>query len=103
MDQSVGLRVTSKSRFKTFLENFVELGLQRVNVTDAGRARRHPFSLLLLEFEEIEIVAAVWNSFRARESFVGNREERKAWRQGERFLRTGEHDVDPERVHVDFQ
>ncbi len=50
----------------------------------AGRGYYFDF----LEFEEIEIVAAVRNSFRARQGFFRYGEERKPWRQGERFLRT---------------
>src|SRR2546430_7021828 len=102
MDQSVGPRVTSKSRFKTFFENLVELGLKSVNVADAWRARGHPFGLLFLKFKKIEIVTAPHNFFGARESFFGNRKERKARRQRERLLRASEHGVDPERVHVDL-
>src|SRR3954468_24636782 len=34
--------VTSVTRLETFLENFVQLELERVNMSDARRARRHP-------------------------------------------------------------
>ena len=66
-----------------------------------GVRRRHPFGLLFLEFEEIEVIAAIVLFFGAREGFFGNGEEGKAGRKGERFLRAGEQDVDAERVHVD--
>src|SRR4029077_11007786 len=46
--------VTSVTRLKPFLENFVKLGLERVNVSDARRARRHELSLLAFELQEIE-------------------------------------------------
>ena len=68
---------------------------------DAGRARGHQFGLLFFEFEKIEVVAAIFLFFGARESFLGNAEKRKTWRKGERFLCPGEHDVDAERVHRD--
>src|SRR4029077_18103110 len=46
--------VTNVTRLKPFLENFVKLGLERVNVSDARRARRHELSLLAFELQEIE-------------------------------------------------
>src|SRR3982751_5235295 len=47
--------VTSVTRLEAFLEDFVQLELKRVNVSDARRARRHPLSLLVFELQEIEI------------------------------------------------
>src|ERR1700738_3649243 len=91
-----------KARVEPFVEDFVELGLQSEDVADAGRGWRHPFGLLLFEFEEIEIVTAISLFFGASKSFLGNREEREAGWKGERFLRAAEHDVDAERIHVDL-
>src|SRR5437773_6206075 len=64
--QRVRARVSSKTRLQAFLENFVKFGLQRVNVRDARRARRYPFSLTFLELKEIEIKSAIRNFFSAR-------------------------------------
>src|SRR5213075_462495 len=72
--ERIGACVTSVTRFKTFLENFIELELERVNMPDARRTRRHPLRLLALELQEIEIKSAIGN-------FVG---------PFERFLRNGE-------------
>ncbi len=91
-----------KACIESFLENFVELGLQRVNVRDARRALGYPFGSLLFEFKEIEIETAVRNFFGAHEGFFGNGEQRKTGRERERFLHAGQHDVDAERVHVDL-
>src|SRR4029077_2650875 len=91
-----------KTRVEALLENLLKLRLQGVNMRDARRARRHPFCLLLFEFDKIEIEAAICDLFGAREGFVGNGEKRNPWREGERFLRASEHDVDAERVHADL-
>src|SRR6266550_7019691 len=79
----VRARVSSKTRLQTFFENFVKLELQRVDVRDAGRARRYPFSLIFLELQEIEIKSAIWNFFSARECFFGGGEQRKTRRQSQ--------------------
>src|SRR6266480_98608 len=68
----VRARVSSKTRLKALVENFSKLELQRVDVRDAGRARRYPFSLIFLELQEIEIKSAIWNFFSARECFFRN-------------------------------
>src|SRR5438045_8299748 len=94
--------VTSVTRFKTFLENFIELELERVNVSDARRTRRHPLRLLVLELQKVEIKSAIRNFVGPFERFLRNRKQRESWRQRERLLRSGEHYVDPERIHVDF-
>src|SRR4029078_3373161 len=89
--------VTSITRLKAFLENFIEFGLERMNVSDAWCTRRHVLSLFALEFEEIEIESAVLYFPRAYKRLFRNGEQRKSRRQRERFLRSGEHHVDPER------
>src|SRR5437763_6941233 len=91
--------VTSVTRFKTFLENFIELELERVNVSDARRTRRHPLRLLVLELQKVEIKSAIHNLVGPFESFLRNRKQRESWRQRERLLRSGEHYVDAKRVH----
>src|SRR5438477_13146171 len=68
-------------------------------MTDAGRAGSHKFVLLFFEFEKIEVITAIFLFFGASKCFFGNAEKRKTRRKGERFLRAGEHDVDAERVH----
>jgi len=102
MHKRVRARMSIKACIETFLENFVELRLQGVNVRDAGRAWRHPLGVLFFEFEKIEIETAVRDFLGARKSLFGNGEERETRRQCERFLRAGQHDVDAERVHVDL-
>src|SRR5262249_33709393 len=59
--ERVGAYVTSVTRFETFLENFIEFELERMNVPNARRARRHPLRLLALELQEIEIKSAIRN------------------------------------------
>ena len=102
MDECIGARMTRETCLEALLKNFVQLRLQGVNVADTRGALSHPFGLLFPELEEVEIVAAVRDVFGARERLVGNREEGKAGRKGERFLRAGEHHVDAECVHVDL-
>src|SRR3954463_14941134 len=94
--------VTSITRFEAFLENFVQLELERVNVSDARRARCHPLSLLASELQEIEIKSAIRNFVGSFERFVRNRKQRKARRERECFLRSSKHYVDPKPVHVDL-
>src|ERR1043166_7490700 len=94
MHQRVRARVPSEARLEAFLENLVELELQRVYVPDARRAGRHPLSLLLPELEKIEIESTVRNLFRAREPFFRNGQQRKPRWQRQRFLRAGQHHVD---------
>src|SRR5438105_11978108 len=50
----------------------------------------------------MEVIVAILLFFGASKCFFGNAEKRKARRKGERFLRAGEHDVDAERVHRDW-
>ena len=76
--------------------------MQSEDVADARRARRHPFGLLFLEFEKIEIVAAIFLFFGSGKDFFGSTEQRKTRRQRERFLRAGKQDVDSELVHFDL-
>src|SRR6266545_3250454 len=64
--------VTSVTRLETFLENFVQLVLERVNVSDARRARRHPLRLLFLELQKIEIKSAIRNFVGPFERFLRN-------------------------------
>src|SRR5215212_1804643 len=51
--------VTSVTRFEAFLENFIELGLKRMNVPYAWRAWRHVLSLFPFELQKIEIKSAI--------------------------------------------
>src|SRR5262245_53244036 len=57
--ESICARMTSITHLKTFLENFIELGLERMNVPDAWRTRRHELSLLALKLQKIEIKSAI--------------------------------------------
>src|SRR5215472_4599394 len=57
--ERIRARVTSVTRFEAFLENFVELGLERMNVPNARRTRRHELSLLALKLQKIEIKSAM--------------------------------------------
>src|SRR6476620_9665537 len=70
--ERIGACVTSVTRLETFLENFVQLELERVNVSDARRARRHPLRLLAFELQEIEIKSAIWNFVGSFERFLRN-------------------------------
>src|SRR5947208_9962032 len=97
--QRVRPRMSSKTGVEALIENFVKLGLQSVDVRDAGRAWRYPFSLIFLELKEIEIKSTVRNLFSARECFFRNGEQRKTRRQSQSFLRAGEHHVDAKRFH----
>src|SRR5919109_30228 len=59
MHERIGADVPSVTRFEAFLENFIELGFERMNVSDARRAWRHPLGLLASELQEIEIKSAI--------------------------------------------
>src|SRR6059036_395386 len=81
--QRVRASVSCKTRLKAFLENFFKLKLQSVDVRNAGRALRHPLSLLILELQEIKIKSAIRNLFSASKRFFRNGKQRKARRQGQ--------------------
>src|SRR5437773_8249144 len=100
--QRVRARVSSKTRLEALVGNFFKLGLQRMNVRDAGRAWRYPFSLAFLELKKIEIKSAILNFFSARECFFRNGKQRKTRRQSQSFLGAGQHHIDAKRVHLDF-
>src|SRR5262245_33809193 len=102
MHKRIGARVTGVTRFKSFLKNFIELELERMNMPDARRTRSHVLSLLALELEEIEIKSAIRDFAGTCKTFFRNGEQRKSRRQRECFLRSGKHHVDPKRVHLDF-
>src|SRR4029077_8944145 len=102
VNERICARVTSVTRLEAFLENFVQLELERVNVSDARRARRQPLRLLAPELQKIEIKSAIRNFVGPFERFLRNGEQRKARRQRECFLRSSKHYVDPERIHVDL-
>ena len=59
LNQRMGTLVTRKSVLQSFGKYFVELGLQRVDMPNTGRARRHKFALLSFEFEKIEVITAI--------------------------------------------
>src|SRR5262249_36503776 len=61
--------MTSVTRLESLLQNFLKLGLERVNVPDARRTRRHPLRLLVPELQEIEIESAIRNFAGAFERF----------------------------------
>ena len=75
MHERIGAGVSSKALLQAFFENFAELGLQCMDVSNARSAWRHPFCLLLLELEEIEIKSAVRDLFCARERLIRNRKQ----------------------------
>src|SRR6478672_414001 len=70
--ERIGACVTSVTRLEAFLENFVQFELERVNVSDARRARRHELRLLAFELQEIEIKSAIRNFVGSFERFVRN-------------------------------
>src|SRR6266566_6776723 len=100
--QRVRASVSSKTRLKALVENFSKLRLQRMNVRDAGRAWRYPFSLVFLELKKIEIKSAILNFFSARVCFFRNGKQRKTRRLSQSFLGAGQHHIDAKRVHLDF-
>ena len=88
---------------RAFGLDVVELRLERVEERDDGRAGRHAVLVVFLEFDEVEVVAAVRHGGGAVEGFLGDREEREAGREGEGLLRTGDEHVDAEFVFLDRQ
>src|SRR6478672_3601207 len=70
--ERIGACMTSVTRLEAFLENFVQLELKRVNMSDARRARRHKLRLLALELQEIEIEPAIRNFVGPFERFLRN-------------------------------
>src|SRR5437016_14456771 len=75
--QRVRASVSNEARLKAFLENFFKLGLQSVDVRNAGRALRHPLSLFFFELQEIKIKSTAWNPLRPTKCFFGGGEQRK--------------------------
>src|SRR5439155_1147009 len=82
--QTIGDGLPRVARFHAFLEDLIELRFERVNLSDARRARRHPLGLLVSALQEIEIKSAIRNFLAACESLFRNGEQRKARRQRQR-------------------
>src|SRR5262249_57792958 len=76
--QRIGAGMTSITRIEAFLENFVELELERVDVPNAGCAQRHPLRLLFPELQEIKIKPAVCNFFGPCACFLRTPQQRKS-------------------------
>lgn len=90
--------VAEETGFEAFVEDVVELGGEGVNVADAGGAGGHVLLGVFLEFEEIEVVAAVLDGGGFFEGGGGAGEEGEAGREGEGFLGAGEEEVDAEFI-----
>src|SRR5215470_17014529 len=75
----IGACVTGVTRVEAFLKDFVEFGLERMNVSDAWCTRRHVLSLLVLELEEIKIESAVRYFPGACKRLFRNGKQRKPW------------------------
>src|SRR5258707_748042 len=65
----------------------LDLALQRVEMRNARRGRRHARLLVLLEFEEIEVVTAVLDCLRLRAGLLRHRKHRRTGGQRQRLLR----------------
>src|SRR5262249_19659789 len=71
----IGACVTRVTRFETLLENFIELELERVNMSNARRTRRHELRLLCPELQKIEIESAIRNFPGASKRLFRNRKQ----------------------------
>src|SRR6266404_176147 len=60
LNKRVATLVAREAVLQSFGKYFVELRLQRVNMTDTRSTRRHEFALLFFEFEKIEIITAIF-------------------------------------------
>ena len=82
-----------------FLENVVQLRVQGVDVPGGRGARGHELFPVFVEFDEVEIVAAVGHGGGADTGPFARAEERQSRRQSQRLLTSGEQHVDAQFVH----
>src|SRR5688572_29834632 len=83
----------------SFGKNLRELRLQREDVRNRWGRWRHVVGLIFFELAEIEIIAARIDLRRAEQGTLTRGEERQSRRKGERLLRPGEEDINPELIH----
>ena len=100
-DHRVGLGMACLACDEAFFGDFAEDVLQSEDDRNRRRARRVIDRSIFREFDEVKIIAAVFDGFGAFHSRFRNCEKGHPWRQRKRLLHTGEHDVDVVRVHVD--
>src|SRR5687768_10007551 len=72
----------------------VELRGERVEQRDRGRVRRLVLQYALVEFDEVEVDAAILLRPGALEDVLARDAERQSRRQCKRLLRPGEHEVE---------
>ena len=95
----VELGVTGITVFHPLLKNIVEFRLQCPDVPGGGRARRHELLPVFVEFDDVEVVAAVGCGCGAGPRAFAGAEKGQPGRQGEGLLTTGEKNVDAEVIH----
>jgi len=99
VNEGIGFGVALVTIRQPLSENIVELRLEGVDMPNARGGRSHIAFLVLLEFEEVEVIAAVSLCLRACETFFRDGKEGETRRQRECFLAAGEEEVDPEFIH----
>src|SRR4051812_12434799 len=95
--------MTQVTRFEAFRENIIQLRRKRIDMADAGGARGHALFRILLELEEIEIVASIFHFAGAFEGGGGAGKNSEAGRQREGLLCAGQKHVDPKLVKRYFR
>ena len=96
----VSLGVPGVACFEPFGEEFSQFGLQRVDERNGWGARGHVLERVLLELEEVEVVAAGLNGGSLGQRGGGGDEDGESGGQGEGFLGAGEEEVDAEVVEA---
>ena len=101
VDHRVVFLVACEAFFDAFIFDHAEDVLESEDQRDGRRRWRIVFLGIFCELDEVEIVAAVGNAFRAFDGGLRAGEHREAGWQGEGLLHTGEKNIDAERIHVD--
>ena len=99
----VRLLVSRKTIFEPFGEEIVELGTQRIDVSDARRAGRHALLGVFLELDEVKVITAILGRRRFGERGGRRGKYRKPRRQRKRLLRSRQEDVNAQFVELDRQ
>src|SRR3954452_14128830 len=90
--------MTAKTSFQSFTENIFEFGSERINMTDAGRARGHALLSVLLKLDEIEVITTICSLGGPGHGRGRTGENRQAGRQRKRLLRAGKQYINPQFV-----
>ena len=94
-------RMAGVTSLEPFREHDINALFQGVKVRDGRGRGRVIGGVILGEFTEVKIVAAVFNRRGTLKSGIRGHEDGKTGRKGDGFLNSGEEDIDSKLIEVD--